>query len=672
MSRKKYVIAALLTLTVLLAVYVKPVHSQSASPRNVIIFVADGLRAGSINATDAPTMMSIRQNGVFFQNSHSLFPTFTMPNGSAIATSHYLGDTGTFSNALFAGFPIFNTGNFGNATGTQTPFIESDQVLGDIDDHFSSKNYLNEETLLALARQNGYSTAAVGKNGPTALQDVTETNPQSGAFVTPTTVIIDDNTGRTSSSGVLLSPPLPADIATALNTAGLGVIAPNRSNNCGATAQCNNGFSGNNATPGTTSANLVQQQYFADAVTKAILPTFVANSKPFALVFWSRDPDGSEHNQGDSLNSLTPGINGATSKAAVNNADNNLKQILQFLADNNLTDNTDVFVTADHGFATISRHEIDAAGHFTSSYAAHFTYKDSTGRQEVNSGFLPPGFLAIDLAHSFHLPLFDPDSQITNSANVKVYEPVDPSIAQQTATVRQHPANSDGLIGGSGAISTPTDAKIVVAANGGSDLIYVPDHKQATVQKIVQFLAGQDYVGGIFVDDQFGNIPGALPLSAINLKGSTGMPTPAVVVNFKSFALDPGNPNQSAVQIADTGLQEGQGMHGTLSRDNTFNNMAAMGPDFKQSFVDPAPVSNADIALTLVQVLGLNLPTNGTLQGRVLVEALTGGPASVTFQSKQVQSSKASGTATFLRYQETTSGQKYFDSACLGSSGACK
>ena len=44
-----------------------------------------------------------------------------------------------------------------------------------------------------------------------------------------------------------------------------------------------------------------------------------------------------------------------------------------------------------------------------------------------------------------------------------------------------------------------------------------------------------------------------------------------------SFYLQPGN-LLSAVQIADSSLQEGQGMHGSLGRDNTYNNMAAMGP----------------------------------------------------------------------------------------------
>lgn len=100
-----------------------------AKKRNVIIFVADGLRAGSVNATDAPTLLSIRQNGVFFSNSHSMFPTFTTANAASIATGHYLGDTGDFSNTIYSGYPVFDTGNFGKSVGTVTPFVENDQIL---------------------------------------------------------------------------------------------------------------------------------------------------------------------------------------------------------------------------------------------------------------------------------------------------------------------------------------------------------------------------------------------------------------------------------------------------------------------------------------------------------------------------------------------------------------
>src|SRR6202795_4324773 len=158
-------------------------------PRNIVIFVFDGLRAGSVNAVDAPTMFWIRNHGVSFANSHSLFPTFTTANASAIATGHYLGDTGDFSNTFYIGQPIFLSGNFGRVPGTYSPYIENNSVLGDLNATFNG-NYLNEETLLSGARAQGFNTAAVGKMGPTAIQDVSQLNPINGKFATPQTVII--------------------------------------------------------------------------------------------------------------------------------------------------------------------------------------------------------------------------------------------------------------------------------------------------------------------------------------------------------------------------------------------------------------------------------------------------------------------------------------------------
>ncbi len=111
----------------------------------------------------APAMSAIGKSGVWFNNSHSLFPTFTMPNSSALATGHYLGDTGVFGNTIHTGFVV------ANAAGSVTPFLENDQILGEIDEQIAG-NFLNEETLLAAARKMGCSTAAVGKLEPVAIQ----------------------------------------------------------------------------------------------------------------------------------------------------------------------------------------------------------------------------------------------------------------------------------------------------------------------------------------------------------------------------------------------------------------------------------------------------------------------------------------------------------------------
>ncbi|WP_138496855.1 alkaline phosphatase family protein [Nostoc sp. PA-18-2419] len=615
--------------------------------RNVIIFVADGLRNGSVNPTDAPTLSSIREQGVNFTNSHSLFPTFTTPNASAIATGHYLGDTGDFSNTVYTGFPV------PNANGSVTPFIENDAVLGDIDEKFPGNNFLDEESLLSYARAQGFNTAAIGKLGPVAIQDVTQVNRDGGTdgtIPTPDTVIIDDRTGAAPNpvTGSPQAVPLDADIAARLEAVGLPTTTPGR----GA-----NGNSGNNTTPGTTVANVDQQQFFIDATTKAVLPKFQTEDKPFVLVYWSRDPDGTQHNQGDSLNSLTPGINGDTSKAGIKNADNNLKQLLDYLKSTGLDKTTDVFITADHGFSTISKQVTDNQGTTTNSYAATQTY---TG---VNPGFLPPGFVAIDLAHDLNLPLYDPDKNTVTPLDIDNIQ-----YAAVDATQGQRPTAGNGVIGGSGQVidgHLDSGTKVVVAANGGSDLIYLPNGNADLAKQVVNLLSQKDYISGIFVDDAYGNIPGALPLSAIGLKGDAKTPVPAIVINFKTFSTDPNNPNnpQAEVEIADTGLQQGQGMHGSFGRGDTFNNMEAIGPDFKSGYVDYAPVSNADITPTLAKILGLNIPSNGDLKGRAITEALVGGPDSVSFTQGTLTSEEAAnGQTTILNYQSVGNTQ-YFTAA---------
>src|ERR1700728_29061 len=93
-------------------------------PHNVVLFVADGLRSRMVDDTTAPTFAAIARDGVSLRNSHSLFPTFTTANASAMATGHMLGDTGDFSNTIYAGFEVAGAGN------SVTPFLENDAVLG--------------------------------------------------------------------------------------------------------------------------------------------------------------------------------------------------------------------------------------------------------------------------------------------------------------------------------------------------------------------------------------------------------------------------------------------------------------------------------------------------------------------------------------------------------------
>lgn len=178
--------------------------------------------------------------------------------------------------------------------------------------------------------------------------------------------------------------------------------------------------------------------------------------------------------------------------------------------------------------------------------------------------------------------MYAPDLQLTDSNGMRVFARIDPALPRPSATGRQRPV-AGALIGGTGRVDR-TDAKIIAAGNA----LYVPDRDANLVRAIVAFLATQDYVGGLFVHGSYGRIPGALPMSAIGLVGATPLPSPAVMVGPREFALDSGNPYMTSV-IVESGLQQGQGTHGAFARANSFNNMAAMGPGFKKGFVDDTP-----------------------------------------------------------------------------------
>ena len=587
--------AVLLTAS-LFALAAGTASADNATPHNLILFIPDGLRALMVTAETAPAMAEVRDKGVNFKNPHSLFPTFTMANASAMSTGHYLGDTGTFSNTIFTGYISAPAGD------TVAPFLENDAVLGDIDEHFKG-DYMNEETILKMARAKGFSTAAIGKVGPTLIFDHTDRGK--------TTIVIDDSTG--GKTGV----PLSDEIKDALTKAGLPLTTPSRGDN---------GKAGDAKTPGTTVANVAQQAYMADVATRVVLPMFKSRNKPFVLVFWSRDPDGSQHNQGDSLNTIIPGINGPTSMAGIKNADDNLAQLRKGLDELGLAATTNIIIAADHGFSTISKQS-------KTSPSAKVEYSDTP------KDFMPMGFVALDLAKALGLPLFDP-----NDKNARVGE-------------GKHPTAGNGVLG-----RDPAKPDVVVATNGGSDLIYIPSQERKLARHVINILLEQDYVSGIFADDNLGNFLGTLPLSALNLKGSAVTPTPSIVVNFRTYSEGCDEPTNCQVQVADTVLRQGQGMHGSFGRGDTMNFMAAIGPDFKTGYVDALPVSNADVGMTAARVLGLTPKPNGNLVGRVMTEAMPNGATPKAVSASVKSELAANGLRTVLNLQRVGT-QRYYDVA---------
>jgi hypothetical protein len=203
---------------------------------------------------------------------------------------------------------------------------------------------------------------------------------------------------------------------------------------------------------------------------------------------------------------------------------------------------------------------------------------------------------------------------------------------------------------------------VVVAANGGSDLVYIPSGDKTLAKQVVKILSSEDYVSGLFVSDTFGTIPGTLPIAAIDLKGSAVTPIPSIVVNFRTMSSGCATPLTCGVENADTALQQGQGMHGSFSRADTSTIGGAIGPDFKTGFTDKAPTSNADIGKTMAYILGLNIPDTGKLVGRVISEAFTGGAVPAFSHGREVSAPDAAGHRTIVDMQKVGT-ERYFDEA---------
>ena len=103
-------------------------------------------------------------------------------------------------------------------------------------------------------------------------------------------------------------------------------------------------------------------------------------------------------------------------------------------------------------------------------------------------------------------------------------------------------------------------------------------------------------------------------------------------------------------------------MHGSFSRADTRNTMAAIGPDFQSHFADPAPASNADLGMTIASIMQLEISSKGKLVGRVLTEAM-GANSTPAHERKTLKSKPdALGNVTQLDYQ-AVGNTLYFDAA---------
>jgi predicted AlkP superfamily pyrophosphatase or phosphodiesterase len=270
-------------------------QSRATAPL-ILIVVIDGLRPDSINSEDTPVLFRLRQEGVTYINSHSVFPTVTRVNAAAISTGTYPDVNGLVSNAMFV-----------PGVHPTRPFNTSDhrQLLRLRD--VSNGRLLFARSLAERLNERGIRFAAV-------------------------------SSGSTGSA-LLLSHRAPEGIGLLVNgnfDPGRRVAFPDESN---VTILSRFGTA-----PSEEGSPLVD---WTDRVLREyVLPEL----KPGVVFDWQTEPDGSQHRYG---------TGSPEARKALANDDRNLGLTLAKLLDLGLADKTDVIVLSDHGFS-LQNFKIDA------------------------------------------------------------------------------------------------------------------------------------------------------------------------------------------------------------------------------------------------------------------------------------------------------------------------
>ena len=595
-----------------------------AGPQRTVIMVWDGLRPDSVNAKDTPNLFALRNQGVQFTDNHSTYPTFTMLNSSAFASGSFPKTSGFYGNTFWtppqAGnlqpIPVGKSASGGNQDYVGPVFTEDYAVLSTLNDYYGGQLLL-VKSLFKTAQDSGLKTAAIGKSGAAYLQDL----GRGGVFLDENTVMPQSLANELQAANIALPKNTPlaypagAVALTATNgdpTARTGAVTF-------ALPAANGALQAKDATDATQgNPEDAANKYMMSVYTQYILP----KKMPDLSLIWFRTPDNTEHAYG-------PGS--ANYHKALASQDARLGELQASLKATGLDKSTNIIVVSDHGHSNVS------------GPTSLFPLRAINASSSVTSGVSNASLGGIDPVNGFSVSGDVRSADLLTFAGFKAFDGNGCSTTAMAGIKADgsnvYPVSTDtsGSLCGvvntkfqaiSGSLATPVasfkvpstmPAKgIVIAANGGSDYFYVPDHDAATVNGVVRLLQSRNEYGAIFVDSRYGAIPGTLPLSMVNLENSVrqnkGQPDIVVSFTWDDQQLVNGMPG---VEFESFGGN--RGMHGSFSPIDVHNTLIASGPSFKSSTTINTPSGNVDVAPTVAYLLGTSMPQ---ADGRVLNEAL--------------------------------------------------
>jgi arylsulfatase A-like enzyme len=257
-----------------------------------IVLVLDGLRPDAITPAETPNLWRLRQEGVTFTNSHSVFPTVTRVNATAIGTGTLPGRNGVVGNSQYV-----------RAVDPNHAFVNDDhKKLLRLDD-VTGGGMVLVKTLGEILQERGKRLAAVS-SGSTGSALLTNARAPQGA-------------------GVLIS---------GYWEPGVRVAFPDAVNDA-----VRQRFGAAPAKPETA-----ESQDAAVTWTQTVLRDYVLPQlKPDVVINWLTEPDHMLH------------VNGAGSpqaRTSIRNDDTEIGLLLKQLEALGVAATTNIIVVSDHGF----------------------------------------------------------------------------------------------------------------------------------------------------------------------------------------------------------------------------------------------------------------------------------------------------------------------------------
>ena len=257
-----------------------------------LVIVIDGLRPDSITQGETPNLARLRQEGVNFANSHSVFPTVTRVNATAIGTGVYPARNGMFGNSLYV------------------RAVEPNRAFAN-DDH---RNLLRLDAAtsgrMVMAKSLAEHLAERGKT---------------------LAVISSGSTGGT----LLVNPRAPQGIGVLVNgywEPGTRIAFPDAINQAVLRR-----FPPAPQPGGARESSIAAVNWTQRVLNEYLLP----DVKPDVVVNWITEPDHTQH---------AFGAGSPEARTVIRGVDREIGLLLDRLRQLNLADKTNIIVVSDHGF----------------------------------------------------------------------------------------------------------------------------------------------------------------------------------------------------------------------------------------------------------------------------------------------------------------------------------